>query len=76
MVPAQAAVLARVRGALVDVVLALLSAVAGQAVAYELVDAVLAAAAVLARVRLALVHVAETARVVVAPRALAPEAVD
>jgi hypothetical protein len=76
VVVADAPVLAGIRRALVDVDLALFAAVAGQAVADELVDAVLAATPELARVRIALVHVAEAAGVVVAPGALATETVD
>lgn len=71
MVSADASVLARVGAALVEVGLAAFAAVPREAVADELVDAVLAAAAVHARVGGALVHVAEAARVVVAAGTLA-----
>lgn len=75
MVVARAAVLAGVRTALVDVGLASLAAVSRQAVADELVHAVLASAAVHTGIARALVHVAQTPGVVVAARAFAPIAV-
>lgn len=76
MVDAKTAVLAGVRAALVDVSFAPLAPVTGQAVADELVHAVLAGTAVHARTALALVHVAQAPGVVVAAWTLAPETVD
>lgn len=75
MIVARAAVLAGIRAALVDIRLAPLAAVTGQAVADKLVNPVLASAAVQAGRARALVDVAQTPGVVVTARAFASEAV-
>lgn len=76
MVVAYPSVLARIGGAFVDVDFALFPAVSRQAVADELVDAVLTAPSMFARVGLAFVDVAQATRVEVTSRTFASETVD